>query len=456
MYRNAIVSASITMFCILFMCVYATAAEMSILRAREIAENTVFQKALNDRVTKTIKMGASFYPPEDPASFSDFSLMLMKIWRSKQNGEIYADMCLKYSITRSGKHWIDSNTLFSIALKPYLNGQALDKVSDSDIFIKSSPAYTGTRMFTDVLTPLTDIEQKTQIGDRKISGAVSLGTFHFSEWESVDNSLAPDPVHKTLYDGSCFTVTYSDGSVVSYDLSYRPLFINGTLAKAGVKNTLVPLRFVAESLGGRVDWEASERRITLSIDTARARETVQMTIGSNCMYVSAMGWGTRELVNNFAPEIIDGRAYVPVYFLTERFAVPLTWESSGSSKLMVLAPGNIYIDFIEYNDNAIGMDDALQLLKETQTANFDMFQKERGPSNDSAQETVYKQIRQNITDTQLIGEITRYYIFESCGGTFYMDKITGDVFYQQREDLLVYSVVIYVPGIFTPFIHYFS
>ena len=454
MIKKMIICMSFTIICFLFMDVRALASETNVLRTRQIVENEVFQKTMADRITQYIKMGASSYPPEDHVAYTDFMFMPMKIWKSTQDAEIFADMCLKYSIWRSGKLWTEENIFFCAALVPYLNGQAFDKIADSDLYIKSTPAYTGTQNFVDFLTPITDLEQKTKIGDRKISGAVSLGTFHFSGWVNADDSLEPDPVYTTVYDGKSYKVTYSDGTVAHYDSSYRPLFINGTLMKTDAKNALVPLRLVAEALGGQVCWEASLRAITLSIDTARARENVQMTIGSNVMYISSMGWGTREQENTFAPGIINGQTYVPIYFLSECFSLPLTWEPS--LKLMSWPPANIYVEGIDDNENAIDSDDALQLMKETQNANFDLFQKECGTSGNAGQETTYAQIRQNISETELTGEIPRYYIFNSCGGTFFMDKVTGALFYQDSEVILITSVEKFEPGDFKPFMHYFS
>ena len=74
--------------------------------------------------------------------------------------------------------------------------------------------------------------------------------------------------------------------------------------------TLVPIRVVTETLGGKVDWNDATKEVTLNIDG----KEIKMTIG-----VILEKYGV-------APEIINDRTYVPIRFVAEELGAEVQWN----------------------------------------------------------------------------------------------------------------------------------
>lgn len=76
--------------------------------------------------------------------------------------------------------------------------------------------------------------------------------------------------------------------------------------------TMVPIRIITETLGGKVDWNGMVKEVTLTIDG----KEIKMTIGR-----------TLEKYN-VAPVIIDGRTFVPVRFVADELGVTVAWDDA--------------------------------------------------------------------------------------------------------------------------------
>jgi len=72
--------------------------------------------------------------------------------------------------------------------------------------------------------------------------------------------------------------------------------------------TLVPVRFVSESIGAQVDWDRKNSRVTIKLNN----KVVELVIGNKIMKV-----GDKEEVLDVAPEISEGRTYLPLRSLVE-------------------------------------------------------------------------------------------------------------------------------------------
>ena len=96
-------------------------------------------------------------------------------------------------------------------------------------------------------------------------------------------------------------------TVVVMQIGSKTMFVNGKAyekdAAPVIMNdrTLVPIRFVTESLGGTVAWNAETKEVTLVIDG----KEIKMTIGKT---IEKYG---------VAPVIIDSRTFVPVRFVAD-------------------------------------------------------------------------------------------------------------------------------------------
>lgn len=101
-------------------------------------------------------------------------------------------------------------------------------------------------------------------------------------------------------------------SEVKFDVD--PLIENGT--------TLVPLRALAEAMGFKVDFEASESKITLT----KGEKSIQLWLGSTRAMVDG-----KELTLRVAPRLQGSRTLVPVRFISEQLGVFVKWDAATQS-----------------------------------------------------------------------------------------------------------------------------
>ena len=106
-------------------------------------------------------------------------------------------------------------------------------------------------------------------------------------------------------------------TVVVMHVGSKTMFVNGKAyekdAAPVIMNdrTLVPIRFVTESLGGTVAWNAETKEVTLVIDG----KEIKMTIGK---VLEKYG---------VAPVILNDRTYVPVRFVADELGATTTWDA---------------------------------------------------------------------------------------------------------------------------------
>lgn len=96
--------------------------------------------------------------------------------------------------------------------------------------------------------------------------------------------------------------------------------------------TLVPFRAIIESVGGTVDWEGNERKVTASLEG----KVVELWLDKNNTKVNG-----NELTIEIAPTIINGRTMLPLRFVSENLGLNVGWE--GSTKTITIKKINEYI-----------------------------------------------------------------------------------------------------------------
>ena len=101
---------------------------------------------------------------------------------------------------------------------------------------------------------------------------------------------------------------YVGGQKVDSDV---PPYVDGN------NRTMVPIRFVAESLGAEVKWLPNAQRVVVSIPY---RE-IQLNIGQNFVLVN----GEQQNIDT-VPVVKNGRTMVPLRFVSETLGAKVTWQ----------------------------------------------------------------------------------------------------------------------------------
>ena len=83
--------------------------------------------------------------------------------------------------------------------------------------------------------------------------------------------------------------------------------------------TMVPIRIITETLGGKVDWNEAAKEVTLTIDG----KEIKMTIGK---VLEKYG---------VAPVIINDRTFVPVRFVADELGATVAWDDATKTVTMI-------------------------------------------------------------------------------------------------------------------------
>ncbi len=81
--------------------------------------------------------------------------------------------------------------------------------------------------------------------------------------------------------------------------------------------TLLPIRYVSETFGAKVDWDGKEEKVSISFGD----KTVELWIGKD----AAMVDGTLKRLD-VAPEIIEDRTVLPLRFVSESLGLKVEWD----------------------------------------------------------------------------------------------------------------------------------
>jgi len=99
-----------------------------------------------------------------------------------------------------------------------------------------------------------------------------------------------------------------------------------------IKNsrTLLPIRAIVEALGGKVDWEATERKVTIVLSST----TIELWIGKSTAKVNGVDISIDSTNSKVVPEIINSRTMLPLRFIAENLGCKVDWD--GTTKTITL------------------------------------------------------------------------------------------------------------------------
>ena len=111
----------------------------------------------------------------------------------------------------------------------------------------------------------------------------------------------------------------SSQTVIVLQIGKTSFTINGVVntldSPPVIKNgrTLLPIRAVIEALGGTVGWDATEKKVTVTLGST----TIELWIGKNTARVNGITKPIDSSNSKVVPEIINGRTMLPLRFVAE-------------------------------------------------------------------------------------------------------------------------------------------
>ncbi|MBE7054492.1 MAG: copper amine oxidase N-terminal domain-containing protein [Ruminococcaceae bacterium] len=141
---------------------------------------------------------------------------------------------------------------------------------------------------------------------------------------------------------SSFLVSASEASdvVIKIKVGNSQMSVNGELAEIDPGRntapiihegrTLIPIRSIIETIGGTVEWDSLESRITLKYK----EDEINLKIGS----VNAFFNGSEETID-VAPIIINERTMFPIRYIAEKFDFEVVWE--GGTNIITISKKSV-------------------------------------------------------------------------------------------------------------------
>ncbi|MBA4533798.1 stalk domain-containing protein [Brevibacillus halotolerans] len=83
--------------------------------------------------------------------------------------------------------------------------------------------------------------------------------------------------------------------------------------------TMIPVRFVSEALGSKVDWDQKSQKVTLNKDG----KVILLKVGEKKALVNG-----QEIAFDAQAVVKDSRTYVPLRFVSESYDARVTWSNS--------------------------------------------------------------------------------------------------------------------------------
>lgn len=122
------------------------------------------------------------------------------------------------------------------------------------------------------------------------------------------------------------TLTFNIGKINSYQKigSNNPIVhIMDAAPIISENRTLLPIRFVVEPLGGTIEWDAVEKKVTIVKDDIK----IELWIGNHIAKVNGLDTMIDPQNENVKPIIVEpGRTMLPIRFISETLGCTVEWN----------------------------------------------------------------------------------------------------------------------------------
>lgn len=140
------------------------------------------------------------------------------------------------------------------------------------------------------------------------------------------NSLPPLSIVINLQIGNPYMTVNSVSQEIDPGRETKPVIENS--------RTLVPIRAIVESLGGSIEWEEKERKVTIMF----ANKTVELWIGKSMAKVDDIDTPIDPVNTKVVPVIINSRTMLPLRFVTENLGCDVQWDGTTKTVTITYMP----------------------------------------------------------------------------------------------------------------------
>lgn len=274
-----------------------------------------------------------------------------------------------------------------------------------------------------------------------------------------------NPTARYSHDG----IILSNGNEIDLNEYATLLFLNGTLItnyEIIIRNdrALVPVRLIAQELSASVDWNGSNRVVTIT----KSQKEIILAIDSNVAFVNGI-----EIDLDYPAIIYQGLTYVPLRFVAENLDATVHYSPRELSseftyyydtQMPVSPAGTIVRDFANIIiDEKYDFSDSItkeEAMKKTQQIclegleNFSKSLREnlvKSNENPNQLDDDFKGIKKEIGRMMYIGEVSRFYKFTIGPYDILFDRINHKIFFViYSSGTIVKEVNINDPGLYLP------
>ena len=147
----------------------------------------------------------------------------------------------------------------------------------------------------------------------------------FVDWYSDSKLTKPFDFSAELTANSTLYAKWKENNEIILTIGSRKISVFGREIKNDVApkivndRTMLPIRIVAESLGGTVTWNGELQRVTIQ----KGADVILITIGADTAYVN----GTAVKLDA-AAFVENGRTYLPLRFISETLGAQVAWNEA--------------------------------------------------------------------------------------------------------------------------------
>jgi len=184
---------------------------------------------------------------------------------------------------------------------------------------------------TAIIKGKTEIGAKVAINGKEVP-VKEDGTFtlevELKEGENKFEIIATDPNGNESK--VTLTITKKKPTVIILVVGNKTVFVNGTpkeieaspfIDKASGR-TLIPIRIVVESIEGKIDWNATERKVTITKDNI----VIELWIDNPVAKINGIPTPIDIQAPKLSPMIVAGRTFLPLRFVAENLGCEVGWD----------------------------------------------------------------------------------------------------------------------------------